>query len=638
MQGLYRVGTFVPKLKVANVAYNLQQAKSAYDQAVQQNLALCVLPELNLTGYTCADLFLQSKLISEVELAVEELAHYTSGNSCVLLLGCPVKFKSRLYNCAAVLQHGMLRGLVPKTFLPNYKEFYEKRWFNSGRDLMEGLCDYAGFREVPIGIDILFKAQEHFILGLEICEDLWTVIPPSSNQALAGATLLANLSASNELVAKHQYRQQLVSQQSARCIAAYVYCSAGTGESTTDLLFSGHAMIADNGIIIAENERFEKESFMLSAIVDCYRLGQTRITETSYCDEYSEQAFRYVDLDPVLEADVGQLYISAHPFVPQIETVRNERCKEIFNIQAAALAKRIEHAHAKSIVIGISGGLDSTLALLVCEQAMLRLERPMSDIIAITMPGFGTTGRTFNNAVHLCQQIGATFKEISIADASKLHFDQIEHDESIHDVTYENVQARMRTLYLMNMANKHGGFVVGTGDLSEMALGWATYNGDHMSMYSVNCSVPKTLVKYVVAWVAEQKTELKETLLDVLDTPISPELLPPDEADNIKQVTEDVVGPYELHDFFLYHFVKYGADPLRILSLAKVAFSGTYDEPFILKWLKNFVRRFFIQQFKRSCIPDGPKVGTISLSPRGDWRMPSDAEFEVWMKDLEDYQ
>lgn len=633
MHGFLRIAAATPAIRVADVDHNLQQILALSRQAAGEDAALVVFPELCLSGYTCADLFFQKRLTDAVDKAIGELAEQTQSLKTVVVVGAPIYRQDRLYNCAVVIQGGQVRGVVPKSFLPNYKEFYEQRWFSSGADASCEVIFVAG-QDVPFGTDIVFTGDNYFTLGVEICEDLWNVIPPSAILALGGATVIANLSASNELVGKAAYRRDLVRTQSARCVAAYAYSGAGCTESTTDLVFGGHAMIAENGTVLAENERFCRDSTLLYADVDCERLRATRVSETVFPDN-ADVELRSVELAELAQPSVLKRTVAAHPFVPDNVEVRDDRCEEIFSIQSCGLAKRLEHVDARRAVIGISGGLDSTLALLVARAAFERLEQPPEKVLAVTMPGFGTSDRTFNNAVSLSRAIGAEVREIDIVPACHRHFEDIGHDPEQHDVTYENVQARERTQVLMDIANKEGGLVVGTGDLSELALGWCTYNGDHMSMYAVNASVPKTLIQYLIRWRAEQGTaEVRDLLLDILDTPITPELLPTSADGEITQITEDVIGPYELHDFFLYHTVKYGAPPAKIRFLAEHAFNDKYTAKEIERWLGVFVQRFFSQQFKRSCIPDGPKVGTISLSPRGDWRMPSDAVDHLWRDDI----
>jgi len=551
-------------------------------------------------------------------------------------MGLPLEYNSKLYNCAVFIYKGSLLGIVPKTFLPNYNEFYEKRWFASAP---EQTCyiDILGQR-VPFGTKLLFRARdyEHIVIGCEICEDLWSPVPPSCYHALAGATIIVNPSAGNEITGKADYRRGLVQNQSARLIAGYIYACAGEGESTTDVVFSGHSLICENGIILSESKLFEND--LVYGDIDVDSLVSERRKNTTFT--VNSEGYTFIDFDFTPNNGEVNRYVDPHPFVPSDSTRREERCKEIMDIQALGLKKRLVHIGTKNVVIGISGGLDSTLALIITSRAFELAGLDKKGIITVTMPCFGTTKRTHDNAVTLCNALGTTFKEVNIAPAVELHYRDIGHNQDIHDLTYENCQARERTQVLMDLAGKYNGFVVGTGDLSELALGWATYNGDHMSMYGVNCSIPKTLVKYLIKYTADytENTVLKEVLEDILDTPVSPELLPPDENGNISQITEDVVGPYELHDFFLYNMMRRAFPPEKIFFLAKTAFKDKYNNDTILKWLKNFYGRFFSQQFKRSCIPDGPKVGSVSLSPRGDWRMPSDAssdEFIARINNLE---
>ncbi|ADU65161.1 NAD+ synthetase [Desulfurispirillum indicum S5] len=632
MLGFYRIATALPGLRVADVAWNRAQIEELAIRAHQQQCAVVVFPELSLTGYTCADLFHQESLLQAVRKALESLCRFSRELDTALVVGAPLPQQGRLYNCALVIQRGHILGAVPKTHLPNKREFYERRWFTPASALPENSTITIGDDSVPFGSRLIFRCDQHYAFAIELCEDLWSVIPPSSSHALAGATVILNPSASNELVAKADYRRELVQNQSARCLAAYAYAGSGIGESSTDLLFGGHHLLCENGLVLEESPRFERGNHLFSADVDCQKLSQLRMSETSFADNPIPTGYRTIPLHPVLPIGELQRYIPPHPFVPGDPQRRDERCEEIFSIQTAALAKRLKHIGSPKAIIGISGGLDSTLALLVTHRTFALLERNPSDIIAITMPGFGTTNRTYENAVTLCKALETDFREIAISQASLEHFKLIGHDPAIHDVTYENVQARERTEILMNIANKHGGIVIGTGDLSEIALGWSTYNGDHMSMYSVNCGVPKTLIRYLVEWVASRSEDaMEELLMDIVNTPITPELLPRDEQKECTQKTEDIIGPYELHDFFLYHTVKYGASTPKVRHLAALAFAGKYDEASIARWHEIFVKRFFTQQFKRSCIPDGPKVGTIALSPRGDWRMPSDASFGGWL-------
>ena len=618
------------KLKVADVSYNASVIKEAIDSALERGVKLLVTPELSVTGYTCADLFFARTLLNESEKAVGDLADYIRGKDIVLLVGAPVPYFNKLYNCAVVIDKDGVKGIVPKKHLANYNEFYEKRWFASGFDFKEvQSISYAGF-DTQIG-DIIFDLGGGAVLGVELCEDLWVPNPPSSSLALHGANIIANLSASDEYVSKAQYRRELVANQSARCVCAYVYSGASVFESTTDLDFSGATLVCENGAVLSEGERFQRENVLTVADIDVEKILSQRRSNMSFENSNDDIGFVKLKLENK-NNDLEDRFVDSMPFVPSDNEKRAQRCKEIFDIQASGLAKRIEHVGSSGVVVGISGGLDSTLALLVSVSAMKLLGKDNSDILGVTMPGFGTTDRTYQNAIDLMKSLGVTVKEISIKDACVLHMRDIEHDSEIKDITYENTQARERTQILFDLANKHGKLLVGTGDLSELAMGWCTYNGDHMSMYGVNASVPKTLVKYLVEYVAnvsDKKTA--DILYDVLDTPVSPELLPPDENGNIAQKTEDNIGPYELHDFFLYNFVRFGFEKNKLKRLALKAFDGKYDEAAVSKWLSVFTKRFFISQFKRSCIPDSPKVGSVSLSPRGDWRMPSDASFNVFM-------
>ena len=632
MYGFYRVAAAVPKVRVAHVDFNVEQMTDLWRIAADQRAAVVLFPELSLTGYSCGDLFFQRRLHESVEEGLEKLLTLSKSLDTVAVVGAPVWHTGRLYNCAVVMQRGEILGVVPKSFVPEHKEYYEKRWFAGGRGSRGGEVALAG-REAPFGVDLLFE-RDGLCFGVEVCEDLWSVVPPSSHQALAGATLLLNLSASDEIVGKSDYRAQLVGQQSARCMAAYVYASCGMGESTTDVVFGGDAMICENGALLERGERFLDESQILFADVDLERLRTLRVSEGSFADG-EILPFRRVALSEIPPLEQLNRPVDPHPFVPSKKSERARRCREIFAIQAAALQKRLEHIGSRTCVLGISGGLDSTLALLATYRTFEIMRKDPGDIVCVTMPGFGTTGRTLENAEKLCEGLGVTLKRIDITQACLAHFRLIGHDPEKHDVVFENVQARERTQILMDLANELGGIVIGTGDLSESALGWSTYNGDHMSMYAINVGIPKTLIRYLVEWTAEVYPHISEVLRDILATPVSPELLPPKEGE-ICQKTEEVVGPYELHDFFLYHTVKSGATPRKILFLATHAFAGRYDRATIRKWLGVFLRRFFSQQFKRSCMPDGPKVGTIALSPRGDWRMPSDAEVHEWIKDLEE--
>lgn len=640
MYGYIKVATAVPLVQVADCEYNIGQIEHLSKKAAAQGTQIVVFPELSITGYTCMDLFAQEFLLKKAEQALFELVRRTKDLNILCIVGMPVCADNQLFNTAVVFQKGLILGIVTKTYLPNYKEYQEMRWFSSGNDLRSDRVR-LGDKTYPIGNNILFTSGD-ITLGVEICEDLWAPIPPSSRQVMQGANIIANLSASNELTGKNEYLKSLIKQQSARCMTGYIYASAGYGESTTDVVYAGKGFIAENGILLGESERFPMKEKLLIGEIDIDYLLHDRQVNTSFMEGMamftgSEQpVYISFDMSPYSNFKLNRR-IDPMPFVPSSGIFRDERCEEIFQIQINGLAKRLVHTHIKTALIGVSGGLDSTLALLVTAMTFDALGISRKQIIGVTMPGFGTTGRTYNNAIELMRSLGITVREISIVDASKQHFKDIGHDGITHDVTYENTQARERTQILMDLANMENGLVIGTGDLSELALGWATYNGDHMSMYAVNVSIPKTLVKYLVEWVAMHKMDgaSRETLLDIVDTPISPELLPANENDTIRQITENLVGPYELHDFFLYHFMRFGAPPAKIYFLAQHAFKEKYDKQTIKKWLQTFIRRFFNQQFKRNCLPDGPKVGSISLSPRSDWRMPSDASVSLWLKEIE---
>ncbi len=633
--GFLKTAALSPALRVADCAYNSAEICCAMQTANAQGVQLLVLPELCITGYTCSDLFFQRTLQQGALDALAEIATASEAYEMVVVVSLPLLVSGKLYNCAAVLCKGEILGVVPKTYLPNYGEFYEMRQFASGSTEVEFISLLG--QEIPFGTSLLFACEDmpSFVLGVEICEDLWSPLPPSTFHALAGATVIANPSASNETVGKADYRRNLVQNQSARLLCSYVYADAAHGESTTDMVFAGHNMIAENGILLAESKPFT--SPLAITELDCEQMETERAHNTSFQtakSDYITVSFSLAVQEPTLTR-----YLSPTPFVPSDATQRTARCELILAMQADGLAKRLAHAHAKTAVIGISGGLDSCLALLVAARAMAQLNRPMTDVLAVTMPCFGTTKRTRTNAEILCEELGVSFTEIDIANTVHSHFADIQHDETILDVTYENGQARVRTLELMDLANKHGGLVVGTGDLSELALGWATYNGDHMSMYGVNAGVPKTLVRHIVRYCADiAKTDaLRGVLLDILDTPVSPELLPATESGEISQQTESLVGPYELHDFYLYYVLRFGFSPSKIYHLATVAFAGRaeYSAEILYKWLRNFYWRFFSQQFKRSCLPDGPKIGSVTLSPRGDWRMPSDAAASLWLAELD---
>ena len=625
-------------VKVADTAYNAAQLEHLINEAAQQGVRVLALPELCVTGYTCGDLFLKPLLAQAAERVLGALLRRTEGLDIIFMVGMPVQADNLLLNAAVVCYRGEILGVVPKTYLPNYKEFYEQRWFTSALEWGGNEVTLCGM-PVPAGTDLLFESGG-MKFGVEICEDLWSVIPPSSRLALQGADVIFNLSASNALTGKHAYARELVGQQSARCLCGYVYASCGFGESTTDVVFGSNALIYENGTPLAFSERFSTEAQLVSAEIDVERLRAERLLNTTFrTDSAYETADPYELIEsgqPVLPITHLERFVSPTPFVPRGSRL-DENCQEIFNIQVMGLATRIKNAHAQTAVLGISGGLDSTLALLVCAKTFDKLGLPRTGIIGVTMPGFGTTDRTYQNALTLMKSLGITQREVSIKKACEQHFADIGHDAKVKDVTYENTQARERTQILMDIANQTGGMVIGTGDLSELALGWATYNGDHMSMYGVNAGVPKTLVRSLVVWAAQHETD-KQTqavLQDIAATPISPELLPADEQGKIAQKTEDLVGPYELHDFFLFYFLRYGFSPAKIYFLARQAFAKKFDSAIIKKWLKIFFRRFFAQQFKRSCLPDGPKVGSVALSPRGDWRMPSDASADVWLAEVE---
>ena len=637
--GFVKVVAAVPAVKVADVAFNAKETLSQIKQAAKQGVRIVVFPELGLTGYTCGDLFLKPTLLDAAEDALADLLIQTMNLDIVFIVGMPVRAETVLLNAAVVCYRGGICGIVPKTYLPNYHEFYEGRWFVRGlafsaRDV--ALCGQL----VPTGMDIIFEAGG-LNFAVEICEDLWAVVPPSSEAVLNGADVIFNLSASNALVGKHAYVHELVAQQSSRGICGYVYASCGFGESTTDVVYGGNALIFENGKELARSNRFDTKPQLICAEIDVERLRNERMVNTSFrTDSALETSGAYGRVEigqPIAPVSKLTRSVDPFPFVPQ-GTQLGDNCEEIFNIQVTGLSTRLQSAHAKTAVVGISGGLDSTLALLVAVRTFDKLGWPRKQIIGITMPGFGTTDRTYKNALQLMKKLGVSIKEISIKKACEQHFKDIGHDGKTHDVTYENVQARERTQILMDVANQTGGIVIGTGDLSELALGWATYNGDHMSMYGVNVGVPKTLVKSLVQWVSVHETTDKKTqavLSDIVDTPISPELLPADKKGRIAQKTEDLIGPYALHDFFLYYLVRCGFGPQKILFLAKHAFAGQFKQTEIKKWLGVFIRRFFAQQFKRSCLPDGPKVGSVALSPRGDWRMPSDASSAQWIQELE---
>lgn len=672
--GFIRVAAATPRVKVADVDANVEEICRMAEIAENEQVSILAFPELSVTGYSCGDLFAQELLVSKAEEGVKRLKTFSRGKSLTLVVGVPVRVRGSLYNCAAVIQNGSLKGIVPKIYLPTYNEFYESRWFSSGCDFLSDTLSaygriednakdcsspaagaeisYAGHK-VNVYPNMLFNVGRA-TFAIEICEDLWTPIPPSSHHALAGAQIIVNLSASNEVLMKHQYRKQLISQQSARTISAYVYSSCGYGESTQDVVYAGSSLIYENGSLMAENKRFSLESGMICADIDIDKLSVLRQKESTFHSVAPDGTGDGLDARRYFTVASGdgaatdfekclRRHIDPHPFVPGNAAERDERCREITDIQVIGLATRLAHIHSQTAVIGISGGLDSTLALIVTVLAFDKLGWDRKRIIGITMPGLGTTTRTHSNASDLMAALDVTSLEIPIGKAVAQHFSDIGQNPEVQDVTYENSQARERTQILMDVANKENGIVVGTGDLSELALGWATYNGDHMSMYAVNASIPKTLVRYLVGWAAENhfesdvadcKRSVREILMDIIDTPVSPELKPADSEGNITQKTEDLVGPYELHDFFLYHIFRFGARPSKVYFLARKAFEGVYDDATILKWLNTFIRRFFAQQFKRSCLPDCPKVGSVSLSPRGDWRMPSDAWRTIFLNDL----
>ena len=628
--GFVKVAAVTPKIKVADTSYNGELIRKLMKKTAKAGAKVVVFPELCITGYTCSDLFLQEKLLTSALDELAKISECSQNIDGIFFVGLPLEINGKLYNVAAAVSGGDILGIVPKQYLPNYNEFYEKRHFMSGRDL----CTEVKIKDemVQVDPDLMFACDQvpKLKIGVEICEDLWVPNPPSIAHAMEGATLIVNLSASDEITGKSLYRRDLVAGQSARLVCGYIYASAGDGESTQDVVYSGHNLIAENGQVLAESKRFENE--IIYSEIDVERLEADRRRMTTF--EIGEGNF--IPFSLKRSTTTLSRYVDPAPFVPSNKADRDRRCDEILMIQAMGLKKRIEHTNCKSAVIGISGGLDSTLALLVTVRAFDLLGMDHSNIAAVTMPGFGTTDRTYDNAVNLIKSLGAEFIEVDIKNAVNVHFEDIGQDSSVHDVTYENGQARERTQILMDLANKKNGMVIGTGDLSELALGWATYNGDHMSMYAVNASVPKTLVRHLVKYYADTCGDnlLEKTLLDVLDTPVSPELLPPENG-KISQKTEDLVGPYELHDFFLYNMLRLGFAPGKIYRLAKLAFEETYDEEFILKWLKTFYRRFFAQQFKRSCLPDGPKVGTVAVSPRGDLRMPSDACGRIWLDEID---
>lgn len=635
--GFVRVGAACPQLRIGHPAYNVGKMLEFLEERKGIGLQVIAFPELAITGYTCADLFHQTGLLIEAEKQLGIFIENTGRLDTVIAVGMPVRADNQLFNCAVVFHRGKILGVVPKSFIPNYSEFYEYRWFAPSMKRISKTIVLCG-QEVPFNENLLFRDMDsELCIGVEICEDLWAPIPPSSYHALYGANVILNLSASNDIVEKAEYRHALVRQQSARCVAGYVYASAGESESTTDVVFGGHGLIAENGAVLAE-QRF-KENEGICQDIDLGRLMNDRRKMNSFMERADRVDYEIAEFK-LHQTGVGNLLRKAnpHPFVPRSKEARDIRCREIFKIQSTGLKQRMIKSGVNKMIIGISGGLDSTLALLVCVDVCEQLKFPMKNIITVTMPGFGTSDRTYSNATTLMKELGTDAREISIKEACMQHFKDIGHDENVHDVTYENSQARERTQILMDIANKEGGLVIGTGDLSELALGWSTYNGDHMSMYAVNSSIPKTLVKYLVEWYADKsRTErpmISKALYDICDTPVSPELLPLNSEGKIEQKTEDIIGKYELHDFFLFNMIRCGYPPAKILLLAEAAFEGKYDRYTILKWMEIFFRRFFTQQFKRSCLPDGPKVGSIALSPRGDWRMPSDASFSAWLDEV----
>ncbi|MGN0186373.1 MAG: NAD(+) synthase [Paludibacteraceae bacterium] len=627
--GFIKVAAGIPSVRVADCQYNGAQIADLMHEACDNGVQAVVFPELCLTAYSCGDLFHNTLLLDAAENALQQLLNATKTLDIIGIIGMPIRLHNRLFNCAVVIHKGDILGVVPKTFLPNYNEFYEKRWFASGADVVAQQVALCG-QTVPFGVQLLFDATD-VTFAVELCEDLWTPIPPSSNHALAGAHIIFNLSASDEVIGKHAYLRNLVIQQSARCIAGYVYASAGFGESSTDLVFAGNAFVAENGAMLVESARFSLQRQLLISDIDVEYLRHERQKNSTFMLGTSHNYIRQPLPLPAVHAPLTRTF-NPHPFIPPHHKM-GDTCDEILEMQATALGTRLQATGINKLVLGISGGLDSTLALLVCVRTCDKLGLSRQNVVGITMPGFGTTDRTYRNATELIRNVGATLREISIKAACTQHFADIGHDIDQHDATYENTQARERTQILMDVANQCGGLVIGTGDLSELALGWATYNGDHMSMYAVNAGIPKTLVRYLVQYAAECDfaAAARENLRDIVDTPVSPELLPADRDGNIAQKTEDLVGPYELHDFFLYHMLRHGFAPDKLVMLAQQAFADRYEPTIIKHWLKTFVRRFFSQQFKRSCMPDGPKVGSVNLSPRGDWRMPSDASAAIWL-------
>lgn len=637
--GYITVASAIPSVKVADPDFNIKHMESLIAQAEGKGVEIIVFPELSVTGYTCQDLFAQQTLLDVAEMKVMQLLDFSRKLDIIAVIGAPVCVGSALYNCAIVCQHGSILGIVPKRFLPNYAEFYEKRWFASLDDItVPTVVRYAGNTVNVYPDQVLFRTCDGVKFGIELCEDVWAPVPPSNDLVLAGADIILNLSASDDLIGKNAYLKSLLAQQSARLICGYVYSSCGFGESTQDVVYGGNSYIYENGSLIVESERFSLEEQLVISQIDVEKLRSERRKNTSFVYAQRGHTARLQIMERIERHPFSLLRsVNPHPFIPT-STDMFASCDEIFSIQVCGLAKRLVHTHCKCVVLGISGGLDSTLALLVCVKTFDKLGYDRRGIVGVTMPGFGTTDRTYNNAVSLMKSLGITMREISICKSVTQHFEDIGHDINVHDVTYENGQARERTQILMDLSNQLGGLVIGTGDLSELALGWATYNGDHMSMYGVNASIPKTLIRYLVSHVAENSVDEKSrvTLLDIIDTPISPELIPADENGNIKQKTEDLVGPYELHDFFLYYFLRFGFHPSKLFMLARAAFGREqYADDVIKHWLRTFLRRFFQQQFKRSCLPDGPKVGSVTLSPRGDWRMSTDAMSTAWLEECD---
>ena len=637
--GFVKVAAAVPAVKVADVMYNVQEIERLIAMADAEHVEVVVFPELSITGYSCQDLYRERLLLDKAEEGLLRLIDFTRKLDVIAVVGMPIEVGSLLLNCAVAIQQGSILAVVPKTYLPNYGEFYEKRWFASARDLNPTTIYLAGSPVEISAEPVVIRTSDGVGLGIEICEDVWAPIPPSNNLTMAGADVVLNLSASDELIGKHNYLRSLVAQQSARTICGYVYSSCGFGESTQDVVYGGNAMIFENGIMLVEGDRFSFQPQLQTAQIDVERLRTERRANSTFKTAQRNGHARKVDTKLPLEQHPFTLErtIDPHPFIPNDNDMA-ETCEEILNIQTAGLAKRLVHTNCQHVVLGISGGLDSTLALLVCARTFDKLGYDRKGIVGVTMPGFGTSDRTHDNATSLMQSLGISQMEISIAKAVKQHFEDIGHDINNHDVTYENSQARERTQILMDLSNKLSALVVGTGDLSELALGWATYNGDHMSMYGLNAGIPKTLIQYLIRYIAmlPKSSAERDVLIDIVNTPISPELTPADAQGNIQQKTEDLVGPYELHDFFLFYMLRYGFSPAKIMLMAEKAFGDSYNKETLKKWLTTFCRRFFAQQFKRSCLPDGPKVGSISLSPRGDWRMPSDASSALWLHECEE--